>query len=73
MNDILADMLGYSMTKQEIYDLVLRIESDILLSVFVILKLTGHIDWAWWSIFSPVYIMMVVNILKALLKKGGKK
>lgn len=69
----LADMLGYNMTKQEIYDLVLRIECDILLLVFVILKLTEHIDWAWWSIFTPVYVLYIINMLKIYLKKSYKK
>lgn len=70
MNNVLGNMLGYGMTKQEIYDLVLRIEADVLLLVFVILKLTGYIGWAWWSIFTPVYIVMAVNVLKIFLNKG---
>lgn len=73
MNNVLANMLGYGMTKQEIYTLVLRIECDLLLLVFVILKLTRQIDWAWWSIFTPVYVLCVINILKICLNKSDKK
>ena len=43
-----------------------------LITVFVVLKLTGHIDWAWWSIFTPVYVVMGINILKLYLNKGSK-
>lgn len=28
----------------------------LLTIVFVIAKLTGHLDWTWWWVFSPVWI-----------------
>lgn len=35
-----------------------------LLTVLVIgLKLTGHIDWSWWWVLSPVWITWGVVIL----------
>lgn len=73
MNDPFRNLLGYGLTKSEIYDLVLRIECDVVLLVFVILKLTGHIGWAWWSIFTPVYVVWTINILKVCLEKSYKK
>lgn len=73
MFDPFRDLLGCGLTKSEIYDLVSRIECDILLLVFVVLKLTGHIDWAWWSIFTPVYVLWVINILKIYLQESYKK
>lgn len=24
-------------------------------AIFVTLKLTGHIDWSWWLVFSPIW------------------
>lgn len=73
MFDPFRDLLGCGLTKSEIYDLVSRIECDILLLVFVVLKLTGHIDWTWWSIFTPVYVLWVINILKICFQKSYKK
>lgn len=28
----------------------------LLTLVFVVAKLTGHLDWSWWWVFSPVLI-----------------
>jgi len=54
---------------------------SLLTIVFVTLKLTGHIDWSWWWILSPMWapwavlfgiggtILMVACIVKALEKK----
>jgi hypothetical protein len=30
---------------------------EILTLIFVTLKLTGHIDWSWLAVFSPVLIV----------------
>ena len=72
MTDIFGKMLGCGLTKSEIYDLVSRIECDLLITIFIVLKLTGHIDWAWWSIFTPAYILGIINILNLYLNKGNK-
>ncbi len=32
----------------------------LLFIVFLILKLTGHIDWSWWWVFSPSWIPLVI-------------
>lgn len=31
-------------------------EGTLLTLLFVALKLTGHIDWSWWWVLSPVWI-----------------
>lgn len=31
--------------------------ADLLLVAFVVLKLTGVIDWSWWWVLSPIWIM----------------
>lgn len=32
----------------------------ILFVVFLILKLTGHIDWSWWWVTSPLWISFAI-------------
>lgn len=37
---------------------------QILLTVlFVGLKLTGHIDWSWWWVLSPLWIPIVLALV----------
>lgn len=49
----------------------------ILFIIFLVLRLTDVIDWAWWIIFSPIwgyiilYIIIVVLIVR-LIKKYYK-
>jgi|TARA_Y100000310_G_scaffold177906_1_gene177881 membrane protein YdbS with pleckstrin-like domain len=35
--------------------------------VFIILKLTSHINWSWWWVFSPLWILLAIDILILLL------
>jgi hypothetical protein len=35
----------------------------ILFLIFMVLKLTGHIDWSWWWVTSPIWIPLVMAIL----------
>lgn len=32
----------------------------LLLTLFIGLKLTGHIDWSWWWVFSPFWVPVVI-------------
>ena len=32
----------------------------ILLVVFVVLKLTGNIDWSWWWVMAPLWIPILL-------------
>ena len=51
--------------------------SSVLFIVFLILKLTGNLDWNWWWITSPLWIpaalLIIVGILmlciKAIIRK----
>ena len=38
---------------------------SLLLLLFITLKLTGHIDWSWWWVLSPIWgtALLVVVIL----------
>ena len=44
--------------------------------MFIWLKLTGHIDWSWWWVLSPLLIkgsftlLLIAVIVYALKKKG---
>jgi hypothetical protein len=35
----------------------------VLTIIFVVLKLTNHIDWSWWWVFSPLWIPLVLGVL----------
>ena len=36
---------------------------EILLIVFVILKLVGTIDWSWWWVLSPILISFALGVI----------
>ena len=35
----------------------------VLFIVFLILKLTGNIDWSWWWVTSPLWIPLTLGIV----------
>lgn len=37
--------------------------SGIFFIVFLVLKLTGNIDWSWWWVTSPLWIGVIVVLL----------
>lgn len=40
---------------------------DVLAIVFIVLKLTGLIDWSWWWVLSPWWIVAIIAIFLGLL------
>lgn len=36
---------------------------DILGLIFIVLKLTGFIDWSWWLVLLPLYIPLAVLVV----------
>jgi len=48
----------------------------ILFVVFLILKLTGNIDWSWWWVTSPLWLplalLLVTIIGVAMFYRGNK-
>ncbi len=44
----------------------------ILFVVFLVLKLTGNIDWSWWWVTSPLWLPVVIlfTIVSILLVAG---
>jgi len=47
--------------------------TDILLPIFVILKLAGVIDWSWWIVVSPLLLSMYAAFLQDTKAKHNKK
>jgi len=39
--------------------------ADVFLVVFVVLKLTGVIDWSWWWVLSPLWIAIGLFVVIA--------
>ena len=39
----------------------------LLTILFIALKLTGHIDWSWWWVLSPIWISTVIVLVIALI------
>ena len=37
--------------------------SGILFIVFLILKLTGYIDWSWWWVTAPLWIPFAIGMI----------
>jgi hypothetical protein len=35
----------------------------VLFLVFLVLKLTGNIDWSWWWVTSPLWIPLVLGVV----------
>jgi len=36
---------------------------SVLFIVFLVLKLTGNIDWSWWWVTSPLWIPITLGII----------
>lgn len=41
--------------------------STLLTILFVLLKVTEHIDWSWWWVFSPLWIPSAIFIIVYIL------
>lgn len=35
----------------------------ILFLIFMVLKLTNHIDWSWWWVTSPLWISVILLVI----------
>lgn len=42
--------------------------AEVLLVVFIILKLCNVIDWSWWWVLSPLWIVILWAILLVIIK-----
>ena len=41
--------------------------STVLLIIFVVLKLTGNIDWSWWWVLAPLWIPVGLFVVILLI------
>ena len=39
----------------------------IVFIVFLVLKLTGHIDWSWWWVTAPLWISFCLSAVVAIV------
>jgi len=40
----------------------------ILFLIFLVLKLTGHINWSWWWVTAPLWIqLLIIGIMVVLI------
>jgi hypothetical protein len=44
---------------------------DLLLLLFIGLKLAGVISWSWWWVFAPVWIPLVILAITIILAGGA--
>lgn len=40
----------------------------VLSITFTVLKLTGHIDWSWWWVYTPVIVYWLFHIAMSIWK-----
>jgi hypothetical protein len=41
--------------------------AGLLFIVFLVLKLTNHIDWSWWWVTAPLWIGLVLAVIVVLI------
>lgn len=41
--------------------------SEVLTIVFIVLKLTGVVEWSWWWVLSPIWIHILIFIAVSLI------
>ena len=41
---------------------------ELLTIIFVVLKLTGTIDWTWWQVFSPSIIAFSAGLVEGFIE-----
>jgi len=41
--------------------------STLLTLIFIVLKLTGYIDWSWWLVMMPMIVVSVTWLCVALV------
>jgi len=45
---------------------------DLLAILFIGLKLTGHIDWSWWWVLSPIWVVFITAFVYMFVVALGK-
>lgn len=54
--------------------------AGLLTVAFIVLRLTGHIDWSWWWVLSPLWIsgsivlaILIVILIVYVIASAGRK
>jgi hypothetical protein len=45
----------------------------ILNLIFVVAKIWGIINWSWWIIFIPIFVLIFFNVLQSWAESAAKK
>lgn len=40
---------------------------DLLLAAFIVLKLTGVIDWSWWWVLAPLWMPLALCVIMMII------
>ena len=48
------------MSKEQTTKVISSSLTTVLFVVFLVLKLTGNIDWSWWWVTSPLWLPIVI-------------
>lgn len=46
---------------------IIRRILELLLVVFIVLKLTGVITWSWWWVLSPLWILLAIALIVTII------
>lgn len=46
---------------------------DLLTVAFICFKVLGLIDWSWGKVFIPLYVLIGIKILEALISGGNNE
>ena len=41
---------------------------ELLTIIFIVLKLTGTIDWTWWQVFSPSIVAFSAGVIEGIIE-----
>jgi hypothetical protein len=42
---------------------------QLLTLVFVIAKIFGYVNWSWWMVFTPIYVVFILHVLLYIAKR----
>lgn len=46
---------------------------SVLFLIFLVLKLTGHIDWSWWWVSAPLWLDFIIFFVALLVIEVAKE
>ncbi|HUN38500.1 MAG TPA: LLM class flavin-dependent oxidoreductase [Trebonia sp.] len=62
----IVDMLQAGRTRRPRWQSMLRIAAILVLPVFIALKLSGTVDWSWWWVMAPWWILALAAVAIAV-------